>query len=104
EWRRDSMNGNCAIQQRQHYFKKRGNVRGADWRMRQECALLLCIGLGLWITCARHLDAQTPEAVPTLRIEANLTLVDGVAEEQDPITHNLRLLTTLQKTDFRLFD
>jgi hypothetical protein len=65
---------------------------------------LLFLELGLWILCAQPLGAQTPESGLTLHIQTFLTLVDGVVEQENKKTQNLELVTTLQKTDFRLFD
>jgi hypothetical protein len=65
---------------------------------------LLLVGFGSWIPCPQHLGAQAPEVTPVFHVQALLTLVDGVAEQEDPITHNTVLLTSLKQTDFRLFD
>jgi hypothetical protein len=46
------------------------------------------------------MDAQAPGPAST----APMTLVDGVAEQESPVTHGPVLLTQLKKTDLRLFD
>lgn len=48
--------------------------------------------------------AQPPGAPATAQPQNNLVLVDGVAEQEDPNTHGLNLLTQLKKEDFRLYD
>jgi hypothetical protein len=80
------------------------NARRIEWKTRREYALLVCIGLGLWLLCARPLCAQTPDSGPIFHVQTALTLVDGVAIQRDPSTHNPVLLTDLRQTDFRLFD
>jgi len=39
-----------------------------------------------------------------MHLQTTLTLVDGIAEQRDPESHNPKLLTSLQMSDFRLFD
>jgi hypothetical protein len=65
---------------------------------------LLCFALGSWILCALPLDAQAPGPGPTPPAQSSLTLVDGVAEQENPVNHGTMLLTKLQKSDLRLFD
>ncbi len=48
--------------------------------------------------------AQAPNPAAAAQPQATLTLVDGVAEQEDPSTHAPVLLTQLKKEDFRLFD
>jgi hypothetical protein len=48
--------------------------------------------------------AQAPSPAATAQPQATLTLVDGVAEQEDPSTHAPVLLTQLKKEDLRLFD
>ena len=65
---------------------------------------LLCLVLGSSINFVLPLDAQTPAPASTSQSQASLMLVDGVAEQENPSTHGLGLLTQLKKTDLRLFD
>jgi hypothetical protein len=48
--------------------------------------------------------AQAPNAAAPPQPLANLVLVDGVAEQEDPNTHGLSLVTDLKKEDFKLYD
>jgi len=80
------------------------NARRPDWKIGPEYALLVCIGLTLSLFGARPLRAQAPETDLILHVQTTLALVDGVAEQQNPITHNPMILTTIEKNDFRLFD
>ena len=64
---------------------------------------LLCLALGSSLTCLLPLDAQTPAPVSTPQAQSFMP-VDGVAEQENPTTHGLGLLTQLKKTDLRLFD
>jgi hypothetical protein len=50
------------------------------------------------------MEAQAPGTVSTSQLQSALTLVDGVAEQENPATHGPVLLTQLKKTDLRLFD
>ena len=68
------------------------------------CTSLLCLAISSSITCSLPLDAQAPGPVSTSQAQATMTLVDGVAEQENPTTHGPVLLTQLKKTDFRLFD
>jgi hypothetical protein len=66
-----------------------------------------CLFITALTALAQLGSAQTPQAsdsIPTIHLQTTLTLVDGIAEGENKETHNLELLTTLQKTDFRLFD
>lgn len=65
---------------------------------------LFCLLVSSSILFARPLGAQQPAPAPALQAQAPLTLVNGVAEQEDKQTHNLGLLSTLTKTDLRLFD
>lgn len=65
---------------------------------------LLCFALGSSITCSLPLNAQTPGPVSTPQAQGTLTLVDGVAEQENPVNHGPVLLTQLKKTDLRLYD
>jgi hypothetical protein len=65
---------------------------------------LLCLALGPWLLCALPLDAQAPGPGPTPPAPSSLTLVDGVAEQENPVNHGTMLVTKLQKSDLRLFD
>jgi hypothetical protein len=65
---------------------------------------LLCLALGSWITCPHSLNAQAPGPSPTPPAQSLLTLVDGVAEQENPVNHGTMLLTKLQKSDLRLFE
>jgi hypothetical protein len=79
-------------------------ARSLDWKMGRERALLVCLGLALSLFGARPLRAQAPETDLIFHVQTTLALVDGMAEQENRETHNTGLLTTLQKTDFRLFD
>jgi len=48
--------------------------------------------------------AQAPGTATAAQPQANLVLVDGVAEQEDPNTHGQSLVTQLKKEDFRLYD
>jgi hypothetical protein len=80
------------------------NARMLDRKMCRTYALLVCLGLVLSNSCASYLRAQAPETDLILHVQTTLALVDGVAEHQDPATHKTTPLTSLEMTDFRLFD
>jgi hypothetical protein len=63
-----------------------------------------CLLIGSLILPVRHLGAQELVPADALQGQRPLTLANGVAEQEDKQTHNIGLLTSLTKTDFRLFD
>ena len=65
---------------------------------------LLCLLVGSGVLFARHLGAQSADSAPAAQPQKPLVLVAAVVEQEDKQTHNLGLLSTLTKTDFRLFD
>ena len=65
---------------------------------------LLCLALGPSATFLLPLDAQTPAPVAAAPAQASLMPVDGVAEQENPSTHGLSLVTQLKQSDLRLFD
>jgi hypothetical protein len=68
------------------------------------CTALFCLLIGSGTLLARHLGAQTPDSASASHGQTSLTLVNGVIEQENKDTHNLALLSDLQKTDLRLFD
>ena len=54
------------------------------------------------ILCSYHAYTQQPAAVPTIRVQTSLTLVDVVAEQIRNRT--TALVTTLKRDDFRIFE
>jgi hypothetical protein len=65
---------------------------------------LICLVIGSSVLFARHLGAQAADSAPAAQAPKPLTQVAAVVEQEDKQTHNLGLLSTLTKTDFRLFD
>lgn len=65
------------------------------------CLLGLFLGSSI---LSLSLDAQSPVPASTPQTQASMMPVDGVAEQENPATHGLGLLTQLKKTDLRLFD
>jgi hypothetical protein len=68
------------------------------------CTALFCLLIGSGMLFARQLNAQEPNPAPAAQPQKPLTLVTTVVEQEDKQTHSLGLLSTLTKTDFRLFD
>jgi len=60
--------------------------------------------IGSTMLFAPAIGAQAPTPAPAVQGQAPLTLVNGVVEQEDKQTHALSLLTTLTKSDLRLFD